>query len=244
MPENFVKTLCVKLSKLQNVHPSTNKSVGHFKMEETPSKRPKLDMSSGGEPPFKLVENQNKSKSVVLEDFFVKFPHLTEKIFDHLENTSLAECRKVSGSWQSYLDEQKILQVRIIQSIVGKHQKINESWVKILSLSNTKMIFGLRIMVEKTYTNDAFVFVKADKTCKMKNLSPSPLHVAAANGKLNVYQYFLGKILYVNTRNDMGITPLHLAAQNVHLNVCTFWVLLKTNFQLTNLASHHFMSLH
>ena len=119
-------------------------SVGHFKMEETPSKRPKLDMSSGGEPPFKLVENQNKSKSVVLEDFFVKFPHLTEKIFDHLENTSLVECRKVSRSWQSYLDEQKILQVRIIRSIVGKHQKVDESWEKILSLSNTKMIFGLR----------------------------------------------------------------------------------------------------
>ena len=47
-------------------------SVGHFKMEETPSKRPKLDMSSGNDPPFKLVDNQNKS--VVLEDFFVKFP--------------------------------------------------------------------------------------------------------------------------------------------------------------------------
>ena len=106
-------------------------------MEETPSKRPKLDMSSGGDPPFKLVDNQNKSKSVVLEDFFVKFPHLTEKIFDHLENTSLAECRKVSRSWQSYLDEQKILQVRIIRSNIGKHHEVDESWEKILSLSNT-----------------------------------------------------------------------------------------------------------
>ena len=38
-------------------------------MEETPSKRPKLDMSPGNDPPFRLVDNQNKSKSVVLEDF-------------------------------------------------------------------------------------------------------------------------------------------------------------------------------
>ena len=103
-------------------------------MEETPSKRLKLDIS----PPSKIVDNQNKSKSVVLEDFFLKFPHLTEEIFDHLENTSLAECRKVSRSWQSYLDEQKILQVRIIRSIVRKHQEVDETgWGKILNLSNT-----------------------------------------------------------------------------------------------------------
>ena len=106
-------------------------------MEETPSKRPKLDMNLGGNPPFKLVENQNKSKSVVFEDFFVKFPHLTEKIFDNLGNKSLAECREVSRAWQSYLDEQKILQVRIIRSIVGKNHKVDENWEKILSLSNT-----------------------------------------------------------------------------------------------------------
>ena len=82
-------------------------------------------------------------------------------------------------------------------------------------LTSTEMIFGLRIMVEKTY-NGADPFVKWRKLCV------TPLHVAADNGELNVYQYFLGKILYVNTRNDMGTTPLHLGAKNGHLNVCEY----------------------
>ena len=40
----------------------------------------------------------------------------------------------------------------------------------------------------------------------------TPLHVAAINGELSAYQYFLGKIRYINPGNDIGITPLHLAA--------------------------------
>ena len=58
------------------------------------------------------------------------------------------------------------------------------------------MIFGLRIMVEKTY-DDPFV--------KLRNLCFSPLHVAADNGELNVYQYFVGKIRYINPVNQQKI---------------------------------------
>ena len=106
-----------------------------LRMEMPPNKRIKLDNDleeSSGE----ITNNENESNLIVLEDFFDRFPHLTEEIFDHLKNTSLAKCREVSKIWQNYLDQQKLLQARIIRCTIEKHDIRNqghfeESWEKV-----------------------------------------------------------------------------------------------------------------
>ena len=51
-----------------------------------------------------------------MEQAFLRFPHLSENIFDSLDNKSLADCKEVSKSWYFYLDVQKFLQPRIIKA--------------------------------------------------------------------------------------------------------------------------------
>ena len=52
-----------------------------------------------------------------MEEAFLRFPHLSERIFDSLDDKSLTDCKGVSNSWYDYLIAQKFLETRIIQSI-------------------------------------------------------------------------------------------------------------------------------
>ena len=51
-----------------------------------------------------------------MEQAFLRFPHLSENIFDLLDNKSLADCKEVSKAWYFYLDVQTFLQPRIIKA--------------------------------------------------------------------------------------------------------------------------------
>ena len=55
----------------------------------------------------------------------------------YLKNNSYLQRYQLYSRMDLVLDEQNILQVRIIRSIVEKHHEVDESWEKILSLSNT-----------------------------------------------------------------------------------------------------------
>ena len=56
----------------------------------------------------------------MMEEVFLRFSHLSETIFDSLDNPSLANCKEVSKSWYFYLDTQKFLQPRIIKANIKK----------------------------------------------------------------------------------------------------------------------------
>ena len=61
-----------------------------------------------------------------MEEQFARFPHISEHIFGQLNNQNLAKCRKLSKSWCNYLDNQKIMNIRIIkQSIRSSDCKDN-----------------------------------------------------------------------------------------------------------------------
>ena len=49
---------------------------------------------------------------------FARFPHISEEIFDQLDNQNLVKCRRISKSWCNYLDDQKILYIRIIKQSI------------------------------------------------------------------------------------------------------------------------------
>ena len=49
-----------------------------------------------------------------MEDFIFRFPHIAEKIFEQLDNKSLANCREVTKSWHNFLDEINLIWIRIV----------------------------------------------------------------------------------------------------------------------------------
>ena len=60
--------------------------------------------------------------------------------FFPIDNKSLAKCRMVDKSWRAYLDNQKILQIRIIQATVKDFHKIGDTWKRVFETATTKTI--------------------------------------------------------------------------------------------------------
>ena len=52
-----------------------------------------------------------------MEEVFLRFPHLSENIFDSLDNKTFAICKEVSTVWYDYLDDKKFVQERKVQMI-------------------------------------------------------------------------------------------------------------------------------
>ena len=61
-----------------------------------------------------------------MEEVTLRFPHLGKKIFAQLDNLSLARSREVSKTWKTFLDQQKFLHIRSIQSYIAKKHEIGE----------------------------------------------------------------------------------------------------------------------
>ena len=61
-----------------------------------------------------------------MDKIFLRFPHVTEKIFDQLDNPSLALCKTVSRPWNNDLNDQKFLYERIMTEM-AKYKPIGGS---------------------------------------------------------------------------------------------------------------------
>ena len=60
-----------------------------------------------------------------MEEVILRFPHLSEDIFNALDNKTFATCKEVSEIWYNYLDEEKFVQERrvgIIKKMIKKFQ--------------------------------------------------------------------------------------------------------------------------
>ena len=82
---------------------------------------------------------------------FSRFAHVSENIFEFLDNKSLANCRLVRKSWRTYLDHQKFFQIRMIQSWIEKKHEMREPWKKLLEKSNSEIILELCCAVKEIY---------------------------------------------------------------------------------------------
>ena len=102
----------------------------------------------------KRVNPGNVQLGNAMEESFQRFSHLPERIFEHLDNVSIVKCREVNKSWQEYLDQGKVLRIRIIQSIrskVGNFHEVGESWEAAFKTLNTEAIRELGIAVKDIY---------------------------------------------------------------------------------------------
>jgi hypothetical protein len=60
-----------------------------------------------------------------MTEVFLQFPHLSEDIFNVLDNKTFVICKEVSEVWYNYLDDQKFVQerrVRMIKKMIKKFQ--------------------------------------------------------------------------------------------------------------------------
>ena len=62
-----------------------------------------------------VIKNDRVEKSII-GVMIARFPHLVTDIFKELDDKTLATCRNVSRLYCEYLDSEKLLWVRMIQS--------------------------------------------------------------------------------------------------------------------------------
>ena len=61
-----------------------------------------------------------------MEEIILKFPHLSEEIFNCLDNESMINCKEVSKIWCDYISDQKFYHIRIIPLNVGKVHEVGK----------------------------------------------------------------------------------------------------------------------
>ena len=74
----------------------------------------------------------------------MRFPHLSEFIFDNLDNQSLANCKIASKTWSIYIGEQKFYGVRILKETVKKFHKLSKPWFEFFKKGTTENIMELK----------------------------------------------------------------------------------------------------
>ena len=173
----------------------------------------------------------------MMEVLILRFPHLSENIFDQLDDQDLVKCQEACKAWQNYVAKQKFFHCRKIQKKIENNQNFGEFWRRVLSKVNTEISIQLFWAVEK------FFLEKNDSSTQW---TPSgPLHIAASVGNLEIVEFIFQKCEIEknfiesysnfnvgirtlqdskNPRNHWGETPLHYAASKGHLKVCEYIV--------------------
>ena len=109
------------------------------------------------------------------ENICIRFSHLSERIFDSLDNQNLNTCKEASRFWFHFLDGQKFVQIRIIRATVKQFHSVGKSWSKVFNSASTETIMVLGDMVDQFYKKDSDLEYHDELT---------PMHTAAATGNL------------------------------------------------------------
>ena len=169
----------------------------------------------------------------MMDVLILRFPHLSENIFDQLDDQDLAKCREACKTWQNYVAKQKFFHCRKIQKKIENNQNFGEFWRRVLSNVNTEISIQLFWAVEKFF---------AEKNDSHQQSGLGPLHIAASVGNLEIVEFIFQKcdignfienysnlnvgIIKLhdskNPRNRWGETPLHYAASKGHLTICEY----------------------
>ena len=148
-----------------------------------------------------------------MEILTMRFPHLSEMIFDHLDNQSLADCNIVSKTWSIYIGEQKFYVIRIIkETVLGVSNKLSKQWFEVFKKANTYNIMELKFCLDQFLKENCF------------NEGCTPLHIAAGVGNIMLYEsiHKLAKNKQPRLEKGLKLPPIAYAIRNGHVKMAEF----------------------
>ena len=164
-----------------------------------------------------------------MEEVFLRFPHLSENIFDSLNSESLAKSKEVSRSWDEYLDDQKFLQIRAstVKLVIETVEKFGQVPKRFIVSTPVKNTFDLQ--TRKAIINEArngnFSLVH---TNIMNNLDymyhGQPFLFAATCDHFEVVKYLVDNLEDKNPilNSYFKDTALHIAAIHGRIDVVKY----------------------
>ena len=143
-----------------------------------------------------------------MEILTMRFPHLSETIFDHLDNQSLANCNIVSKTWSDYIGVQKFYSIRIIKkTVLGVSNKLSKQWFEVFKKANTCNIKELKSCLDQFLKENCF------------NEGCTPLHIAAGVGNIILYESIHELAKNKQPGTEDGTQPVFYAIRNGHVKM-------------------------
>jgi hypothetical protein len=173
--------------------------------------------------------------------FFLRFPHLSEAIFNNLDNQSLVSCRGVGRTWMNCLDTQKFLLMRKIQKSVETHFRFNKTWQMLAKNVSIGIIqqfdvatveffskieeeskgYGLFLLdSDSDSDSDLDSDSDSDSDSKPEENYLTPIHVAAFTGNTFLWKALAERVKETQPCDQFGRKPLHYAAAGGQLEIC------------------------
>ena len=162
-----------------------------------------------------------------MEELFQRFPHLTEGIYNSLDNQSLTNCRIVNNLWKNYLDQHKLFHIRKIKENITRFHDIGETWELIFRKAGIDILRKLFYAVRKSF--------KSCRSNKRHNYdciwwyhwsrgefdeSVTPLHVAAAYGDYKFFNRMIDLSEIRQPKNEELEALLYAAAKEGNFRIC------------------------
>ena len=193
------------------------------------------DMSSKKKPISHLKSLVKKNRVQNLQKFtmktiFDRFPHLSDDIFEYLDEKSFANCVEVNRSWQSAIANEKVYLKKKIQKWSKQFNEFSKEWSEALVKIPLELLRRLSeyTMEHNCLKCDYSRIPKNFKSCEIINdckcHENSPIHVASRYGDIELFKHIEVKTENKSPKNCSGKTPLHLAAFEGHLEICKWYI--------------------
>ena len=158
--------------------------------------------------PKKKIKLENSK----METFILRFPTVTQNILQELDDQNLTKCREVGLSFHKFLNQDKVLWLRMIQNYSENYGNYKKLWNLVMKQVPVDIFKKLALCVESFLNEGSFKLP----------FSLSPLHVAVYSGNFAICKYIEEKTKNFNSENCHDVTPLHIAARYGYLDIYKF----------------------
>ena len=90
----------------------------------------------------------SKFRQLQMNEIILRFPDLAKRIFNQLDNESLAKCKNVSRSWSSYMNRDISFWKRIIQKYIDNIREFKDTWRCVMTKAGLENIKELAMVVK------------------------------------------------------------------------------------------------
>ena len=151
-----------------------------------------------------------KLENLKIETFILRFPTVTQNILQELDDQNLTKCKEVGLSFHKFLNQDKVLWMRMIQNYSENYDHHRKSWNLVMKQVSVDILKKLALCVES--------FFEQEKPSDLV----SPLHIAVYSGNFALCKYIFEKLRDFNSENVNEMTPLHIAANYGYLHIYKF----------------------
>ena len=165
----------------------------------------------------------------IMEEVFLRFPHLSESIFGSLKSEFLAKSKEVCRSWYQYLGDQKFFQTRAskVKLVIETVEKLGQIPERVIVSTIVRNMFDLE--TRKTIINFArygkFGLVNSNIKKNIKLMyDRQPFFIATLLGHFEVVKYLVDNLEDKNPILDSyaQCTALHFAAIHGRIDIVKY----------------------